>query len=184
MELEVVPFSLHEVVGDAVRLLAVSAFQKNIELVYRVAPEVPRQTSGDPNRLRQVLVNLVGNAVEFTSRGEVYVNIWAERIGERDADLHFAIQDTGIGIPRDKQQCIFEAFRQSDGSTTRRFGGTGLGLAISSQLVELMGGRIWVDSEEGRGSQFHSSCRSSWRRPNKGRARRRISGRSPAVQRE
>jgi two-component system sensor kinase len=155
MELEVVPFSLHEVVGDAVRLLAVSAFQKNIELVYRVAPEVPRQTSGDPNRLRQVLVNLVGNAVKFTSRGEVYVNIWAERIGERDADLHFAIQDTGIGIPRDKQQCIFEAFRQSDGSTTRRFGGTGLGLAISSQLVELMGGRIWVDSEEGRGSQFH-----------------------------
>ncbi|MDD4270605.1 MAG: response regulator [Pirellulaceae bacterium] len=155
MELEVVPFSLHEVVSDAVRLLAVSAFQKNIELVYRVAPEVPRQTSGDPNRLRQVLVNLVGNAVKFTSRGEVYVDIWSERIGAGDADLHFAIHDTGIGIPRDKQPYIFEAFRQSDGSTTRRFGGTGLGLAISSQLVELMGGRIWVHSEEGRGSTFH-----------------------------
>ncbi len=155
MELENVPFVLRNVVGDAARLMALAAARKGVELVCRVEPRLPQELMGDPGRIRQIIVNLVGNAVKFTSDGEIYVNVWLER---QDADLlaiHFMVQDTGIGIPEDKIDCIFEAFRQSDSSTTRRFGGTGLGLAISSQIVELMAGRIWVESQLGHGSQFH-----------------------------
>jgi CheY-like chemotaxis protein len=110
---------------------------------------------GDPGRIRQVIVNLVGNAVKFTNEGEVYINVWPERTEDDRLGVHFMVQDTGVGIPEDKIDCIFEAFRQSDSSTTRRFGGTGLGLAISAQLVELMCGRIWVESQLGKGSRFH-----------------------------
>jgi two-component system sensor kinase len=174
MELESIPFDLRDVAGDACRLLAVPATRKGLELVCRVAPDVPATLKGDPNRVRQVIVNLVGNAIKFTDSGEVVVEIRGieeERVrglaGEGDGDdpnplnlypsnsLHISVRDTGIGIPRDKQQSIFEAFRQTDSSMTRRFGGTGLGLSISSQLVALMGGRIWVDSEPGQGSTFH-----------------------------
>ncbi|MBI1899713.1 MAG: response regulator, partial [Planctomycetia bacterium] len=159
MELEKIPFAIREVAGDAVRLLAVTATQKGLELVCRVARDVPAEIVGDPNRVRQVIVNLVGNAIKFTPRGEVTVDV---SIGERDAaaaQLHIAVEDAGIGIPVDKIETIFEAFRQSDSSMTRRFGGTGLGLAISSQLVALMGGKIRVESEVGRGSTFHVAVR-------------------------
>ncbi|MBN2021240.1 MAG: response regulator [Pirellulales bacterium] len=154
MELESVAFSLPEVVMGALRLLAVPAAQKGIELLCRIAPDVPEQLVADANRLRQVLVNLVGNAVKFTPQGEVFVNVWLESSTETQARVRFAVRDTGIGIPEDKQQCIFEAFRQSDSSMTRRFGGTGLGLAISAQLVALMGGKIWVESQPEKGSAF------------------------------
>jgi len=154
MELECVPFSLHDLVTGATRLLAVSASQKGLELICRIAPDVPDRVLADPNRLRQVLVNLVGNAVKFTTEGDVFVNVWLESAEGEQARVHFAVQDTGIGIPEDKQECVFEAFRQSDSSMTRRFGGTGLGLAISAQLVALMRGRISVESEFGRGSTF------------------------------
>ena len=122
---------------------------------------MPDAVIGDPGRLRQVLVNLVGNAIKFTERGEVVVSVEAEaRRGRRRAvSLHFSVADTGIGIPAEKLQAIFEPFEQADGSTTRRYGGTGLGLTISVQLVELMGGRIWVESEPGRGSTFHFTAR-------------------------
>jgi two-component system sensor kinase len=155
MELEEIPFAIREVAGDAVRLLAVAATQKGLELVCRVAPDVPAQIVGDPNRVRQVIVNLVGNAIKFTTHGEVTVDITIGKRDARAAKLHIAVQDTGIGIPADKIDTIFEAFRQSDSSMTRRFGGTGLGLAISSQLVVLMGGKIRVESQVGRGSTFH-----------------------------
>ena len=155
MELENIDFDLWVVVEDAARLLECSAAAKNLELVCRIAPDVPAVVTGDPGRLRQILANLLSNAVKFTERGRVLLDAQRERAGERQAVLHFAVEDTGIGIPADKQQAIFEAFRQSDSSTTRRYGGTGLGLTVSAQLAALMGGRIWVDSEVGRGSTFH-----------------------------
>jgi two-component system sensor kinase len=152
MDLEDIPFDPREVVASAVRLLAVNASQKGVELLCRVAPDLPAEISGDPTRLRQILVNLVGNAIKFTAEGEVFVNVFADDDG---AQLHLEVQDTGIGIPQDKLETIFESFSQADSSTTRRYGGTGLGLAITAQLATLMGGRIWVESELGRGSTFH-----------------------------
>ncbi len=157
LELEEVSLDLREVVGDATQVLAVQASQKGLELLCRVDPGVPRTALGDPVRLRQIMVNLLGNAVKFTEKGEVIADVWVESEKNDRVEVHFAVRDTGIGIPADKQRTIFESFRQSDSSTTRRFGGTGLGLAISSQLVNLMGGRIWVESESGRGSAFHFS---------------------------
>lgn len=156
MELEEMPFAVSSVVADAVRLLGVQAYRKGLELLHRVAPDMPQEIVGDPGRLRQVIVNLVGNAVKFTERGEVFVNAWVESRNATHATLHFSVHDTGIGIPADKQAYIFEAFRQTDSSMTRRFGGTGLGLAICAQLMELMGGRIWVESKLGEGSVFHA----------------------------
>ncbi|MBN1911085.1 MAG: response regulator [Pirellulales bacterium] len=155
MELEEVPVTLQDVVSNSTRLLGVTASKKGLDLVCRTAPNVPSEVIADPGRLRQILVNLVGNALKFTEQGEVFVNVWLESKTEKKATVHFAVQDSGIGIPEDKQHCIFDAFRQSDSSMTRRFGGTGLGLAISAQLVALMGGRIWVDSKVGHGSTFH-----------------------------
>ncbi len=206
MELETIPFSVREVVEDAARMLSANAARKRLELICHVDAAVPPRVLGDPNRLRQVLINLIGNAIKFTSEGEVCVRVerasgfGLQASANGDAEhrtsniqhrtsketdtmpsfdvgcstldvrcsarpdsqpeaegtvLRFAVQDTGIGIPADKHASIFEAFRQSDSSMTRRFGGTGLGLAITSQLVSLMGGRIQVQSQLGAGSTFH-----------------------------
>jgi len=159
MELETIPFELPEVVGDATQVLALPASEKGLDLICRVAPNVPRETLGDPGRLRQIIVNLVGNAVKFTKEGEVFVDVWVEENSPEDVTLHFVVKDTGIGIPEEKQKNVFESFSQADSSTTRCYGGTGLGLAISSQLVGMMGGTIWVDSEVGLGSEFHFTVR-------------------------
>lgn len=155
MELECIPFDVREVVGDSTQLLTIRAAEKDVDLFFRVAPEVPETLGGDPGRVRQILVNLLGNAVKFTEHGEVYANIWLEERTEQTVRLHCAVQDSGIGIPADKLECLFESFSQVDRSTTRRFGGTGLGLAISAKLVDLMHGKIWVESELGKGSTFH-----------------------------
>jgi CheY-like chemotaxis protein len=155
MELEEVEFSLHDVVTEATRLLAVAASNKGLELICRIAPDAPAEIVGDPNRLRQTIVNMISNAVKFTSAGHVFVDVSVDRRSAGKVDLEFAVQDTGIGIAKDKQDTVFEAFRQSDSSTTRKYGGTGLGLAISTQLVDLMDGRIWLESELGQGSSFH-----------------------------
>jgi len=157
LDLESIEFAPREALGPAVKQLAVAAGQKGLELVCDVRHDVPDLLVGDPTRLRQVLLNLVGNAVKFTDAGEVVVRIGVESGPAGETRLHAAVQDTGIGIPTDKQQLVFEAFRQADGSATRRYGGTGLGLAISRQLIERMGGRLWVESEPGRGSTFHFS---------------------------
>jgi two-component system, sensor histidine kinase and response regulator len=154
VDLDRVEFGLRDTVADPMRALAVRAAEKSLELACDVAPDVPDHLIGDPARLRQVIVNLVGNAIKFTERGEVLLAVRAEAPGQGRARLHFAVTDTGIGIPRDKQRQIFDAFAQADASTTRKYGGTGLGLAIASRFVELMGGAIQVDSEPGRGSTF------------------------------
>jgi len=151
MELERVPFDVRDVALEAAQVFAMPAAQKGLELTCRITREVPPQILGDPGRLRQILINLVGNAIKFTARGEVSVDVSIDAAARQ---LRFAVTDTGIGVPADKQQTIFEAFRQSDSSTTRRFGGTGLGLSISSQLVALMGGQIGIESEPGQGSTF------------------------------
>ena len=155
VELDRIDFGLRYALDEAVRGLAPQAHQKGLELALRVAPDVPSGLHGDPVRLRQILVNLVANAVKFTEKGEVVVSVeCAERSPDRVV-LHFTVADTGIGIPLEKQASIFNAFTQADASTTRRFGGTGLGLSIASQLVALLGGRIWVESEPAGGSRFH-----------------------------
>ncbi len=156
LRLEQVPFDLRERVGDTMRSFALRAHNKGLELAFHVDPDVPETLLGDPVRLRQIIVNLVGNAVKFTDQGEVLLDV---RVDARQADnleLHFAVKDTGIGVRESMRAAIFFAFEQDDTSNTRRFGGTGLGLAISSNLVELMGGRIWVDgNDDGPGSTFH-----------------------------
>ena len=154
LSLEEVPFGFRDVVEDAVRLLASRAEAKGLELACRIAPDVPDALIGDPGRLRQVLINLVGNAIKFTERGEVIADVVVDDRADATVSLRFVVSDTGIGIPQEKQWQIFGPFVQADASTTRRYGGTGLGLAISAQLTELMGGRIWVESEVGRGSKF------------------------------
>jgi len=154
LELESVPFSLVELVNDVLKPIAVAAHQKGLEIAADISADVPVGIIGDPVRLKQILTNLVGNAVKFTERGEVLIRVRsAPRLSDKTV-LHFVVSDTGIGIPTDKHRAIFEAFSQADGSTTRRFGGTGLGLAISSTLVRLMGGEISVQSLPGKGSTF------------------------------
>ncbi len=155
LDLDRETFELREMVGVTLKILALRAHRKGLELIHRVETGVPYHLVGDPGRLRQILVNLVGNAVKFTERGEVLVNVGLESQAEEDVCLHFSISDTGPGIPAEKQQKIFDAFTQADRSTTRKFGGSGLGLSISARLVELMGGRIRVESEPGHGSTFH-----------------------------
>ena len=157
--LEEIEFGLRDEVGNAVQTLAMHAASKNIELVCYIPADVPDRLVGDPRRLRQVVINLVGNAVKFTEEGEVEVGLAVEE-GLPDAVcLRLWVRDTGIGIAPEKQERIFDSFSQVDSSTSRRFGGSGLGLAISQQLVELMGGRIWVESEEGKGSTFYCTIR-------------------------
>ncbi|MGD9854318.1 MAG: response regulator [Planctomycetaceae bacterium] len=150
-------FALRDSLEDTIRTLALRAHRKGLELVCHIAPDVPDIVVGDIGRLRQVITNLVGNAIKFTNTGEVVLDVARESRTEESVRLRFAVRDTGIGIPPDKQEAIFEKFEQVDTSTTRRYGGTGLGLAISQRLVELMGGRITVDSAEGRGSEFRFS---------------------------
>jgi len=155
LELEPVPFALRETLGETIKTLASLAHAKSLELAYEIRPGVPDDLVGDIGRLGQILVNLVGNAIKFTERGEVAVRVDTESVTADRVTLRVAVQDTGIGIAADKSRLIFDAFAQADASTTRRFGGTGLGLAICRRLVERMGGRIWLDSEPGRGSTFH-----------------------------
>jgi len=155
LEIEEIDFDLRRVVELAANMLAVRAHQKGLELICRISPRVPTALVGDSRRLQQVLVNLLGNAVKFTEQGEIAVQVVVETENDQMADLHFEVRDTGIGVAGDKLALIFEAFRQADGSATRKYGGTGLGLAISQQLVELMGGRIWAESHLGAGSTFH-----------------------------
>ena len=155
LELESIHFNLRDSLGSTLSTLALRAEEKGLELAGDIMTNVPDSLIGDPGRLRQVIVNLVGNALKFTERGEVVVRVQPEQIDGDDVRLHFTVRDTGIGIPLDKRNVIFEAFAQADTSTTRHYGGTGLGLAIAAQIVELMGGRIWVESEVGTGSTFH-----------------------------
>jgi PAS domain S-box-containing protein len=155
MELECIPFDLRESLGETMQGLGFRAHQKGLELIYEVQPDVPEALLGDPGRLRQILVNLVGNAVKFTEQGEVLITATRESETDDAVCLHFAVKDTGLGIPADKLEKIFEAFSQADRSMTRKYGGTGLGLSICSKLVELMKGRIWVESDLGKGSTFH-----------------------------
>ncbi len=155
LELHPVDFSLRESLSVTLSLLALRAHQKGIELGCNILPDVPDSLRGDPERLRQIIINLVGNAIKFTDKGEVVVHIESEVLDPSSVALHFRITDTGIGIPREKQEGIFNAFVQADGTTTRKYGGTGLGLAISSKLVELMEGEIWVESTPRKGSCFH-----------------------------
>lgn len=156
MNLEFIEFSLERILRDTLKSLAIRAHQKHLELLLNLAPNLPDRVFGDPGRLRQVIVNLVGNAVKFTDAGEIEVSI--EKVSEEagsEPRLAFSVRDTGIGIPHDKFERIFESFAQEDSSTTRKYGGTGLGLTISAQLVELMGGHIQLESELGKGSRFH-----------------------------
>ena len=159
LELEQSGFDLRETVGDTVKTLAVRAQKKGLELILHVHPDVPTAVVGDPLRLSQVIVNLVGNAIKFTEHGEIVVEITSEPCDDEQVGLHFCVADTGCGIPPDKQRLIFDAFSQADSSTSRQFGGTGLGLAICTRLVGLMGGAIGVASEVGRGSRFHFTAR-------------------------
>jgi signal transduction histidine kinase/CheY-like chemotaxis protein len=166
LSLERIAFQLRDNLGSTLKALALRAHEKGLELTYRVQPEVPDVLIGDPSRLRQVMVNLVGNAIKFCAQGEVWVDVQLAPEGwgpdqEDDATvvLHVAVHDTGIGIPEAKQQLIFEPFTQSDGSTTRQYGGTGLGLTISKQLIGFMGGQLWVESAVGQGSIFHFTAR-------------------------
>ncbi len=155
MEFESLPLDLRESLGEIMKTLGFRAHQKGLELVYDIRPDVPPAVVGDEGRLRQVLVNLVGNAIKFTDRGEILVTVERESGTDDGVRLHFSVRDTGVGIPADKQAKIFEAFSQADESMTRKYGGTGLGLTICNRLVGMMGGRIWVESQMGQGSTFH-----------------------------
>jgi two-component system sensor histidine kinase/response regulator len=154
LELERIPFDVRVVVEDVANSIAISAEQKGLEFICFLSPEIPTRLIGDPSRLRQVLVNLAGNAVKFTHQGEIYIKGEVIQESKDDITLLFSVKDTGIGIPKKDQMKIFESFTQYDGSTTRKYGGTGLGTTISKQLVEMMGGEIGLDSEEGKGSTF------------------------------
>ncbi|HUB78309.1 MAG TPA: ATP-binding protein [Bryobacteraceae bacterium] len=155
VELDRAPFSMRDCVESSSRTMFAAAQQKGLKLTWEVDPQIPDNLVGDENRIRQVLLNLLGNAIKFTAEGSVRVTVGMEPAPDSSLVAHFAVSDTGPGIPADKRKIIFEPFRQADGSTTRRYGGTGLGLAISSGLVDIMSGRIWVESEVGRGSTFH-----------------------------
>ena len=155
LELVSVQFNLQDALEPALKALAVRAQQKHLQLHYRRQPGVPEMLAGDAGRLRQIVINLVGNAIKFTEQGEVTLEVQPESREEDSIWLHFCVRDTGIGISPEKQSAVFEAFSQADGSTARRYGGTGLGLTISRRLVELMGGRIWMESATGQGSTFH-----------------------------
>jgi signal transduction histidine kinase len=156
---ENVPFSIHDLMKTTSRTLQFAAEAKGLDFEARINDAVPGELIGDPSRLRQVIVNLAGNAIKFTGAGWVRMGIGVESASEQSVILHFSVADSGIGIPPEKQQRIFDAFSQADGSITRRYGGTGLGLTISSRLVGMLGGRIWLDSNVGAGSTFHFTAK-------------------------
>src|SRR6202163_2450192 len=159
VDLELDDFNLRDSLEATLKTLALRADEKGLELLCEIAPSVPDAVRGDSNRLRQIVINLIGNAIKFTDRGEVALNVHVEAEDGDDRIIHFTVSDTGIGIPAEKQKLIFQPFAQADNSTTRKYGGTGLGLTISKRLVELMGGNLWVESELGRGTQFHFTAR-------------------------
>jgi two-component system, sensor histidine kinase and response regulator len=159
LDLDPLPFHLGACLEEMMKSVALRADAKGLELLLEMSPQTPDYVVGDPMRLRQIVLNLVGNAIKFTPAGEVLLAVRPEGASADDLCLHFEIRDTGIGIPREKQDLIFEPFSQADGSTTRDFGGTGLGLTISNRLVKMMHGRLWVESEPGRGSSFHFTAR-------------------------
>ncbi|MFC5863273.1 response regulator [Acidicapsa dinghuensis] len=159
VDLEQVDFDLYECVEGALKTVALRADEKGLELLCEISPQVPAFLAGDPNRLRQIILNLIGNAVKFTEKGEVAIKVHAELIEDRACTLHFTVSDTGIGIAAEKLDSIFESFSQADTSTTREFGGTGLGLTISRRLLQMMGGKIWAESTPGKGSRFHFTAR-------------------------
>lgn len=170
MEVERIPISLRESMGDTMKTLALEAHRKGLELACEIAPETPDALLGDPVRLRQIVFNLVGNAIKFTERGEVVVTVRTQSFERDEAACHFSVKDTGIGIDEEKKNTIFAPFLQADTSTTRIYGGTGLGLTISARLVEMMGGKIWLESEPGKGSVFHFTVRFGWRAAQEGRS--------------
>lgn len=155
LDLDIIDFHLRDALDDTMATLAMRAHKKGLELADHVAADVPDVLVGDPHRLCQVVVNLIGNAIKFTERGEAVLRVEVQSRSEQGVSLHFAVSDTGIGIPPEQQQKLFKAFSQADTSTTRKYGGTGLGLAISARLVQLMGGEIWLESQAGQGSIFH-----------------------------
>ena len=159
MRLETVPFSLRESLAQTLKPLALRAQQKGLELDLRVDPQVVDMVAGDPARLRQIIVNLVGNAVKFTRSGGVTLSVQTESQDYEHVTIQFTVKDTGVGIAPEKLSEIFASFTQADNSTTRTYGGTGLGLTISRQLTGLLGGRIWVESELRKGSSFHFTAR-------------------------
>jgi signal transduction histidine kinase/CheY-like chemotaxis protein len=162
LEMDPIRFNLRDLVEMTMKVFAIRAQEKGLELVGGVRPDVPEFVLGDATRLQQVLMNLIGNAIKFTAKGEVALAVSLVRNHEDSLDLEFVVRDTGIGIAPEKREMIFEAFAQADGSTARKFGGTGLGLAISERLVTAMGGRIWVEGEPGTGSQFHFTVSLGW----------------------
>ncbi|MFP4081841.1 MAG: response regulator [Candidatus Aminicenantes bacterium] len=164
IELSSVPFSLRDCVGDSIGSLAMQAHEKGLELASYIPPEIPDGLIGDPGCLRQIILNLVSNAVKFTDKGEVVVAVEIQSRQKEDICLHFTVKDTGIGVPQEKKRMIFDAFSQADSSGTRKYGGSGLGLSISSQLVELMGGKMWVENRKNRGSLFHFTANMSLQR--------------------
>ncbi|MGC2722796.1 MAG: response regulator, partial [Candidatus Acidiferrales bacterium] len=155
IDLEAVDFNLRDCLEATLKTLAVRGDEKGLELLCEIAPEVPEIVQADSSRLRQILTNLIGNAIKFTDAGEVALRVQVDAIDGESRLLQFVVSDTGIGIPPEKQKLIFDPFTQADTSTTRKYGGTGLGLTISSRLVTMMGGKIWVESEVSRGTQFH-----------------------------
>jgi two-component system, sensor histidine kinase and response regulator len=155
IELEMIDFNLRDCVEEALKMFATAADEKGLELLCDIAPDVPELMIGDPGRLRQIVLNLVSNAIKFTSRGEVALKLEVHGGGQDSKIIRFTVADTGIGIPAEKQASIFSPFTQADTSTTRQYGGTGLGLTISSRMVAMMGGKLWLESEVGRGTQFH-----------------------------
>ena len=159
LEFEQTPFSLRHFMGESMKIMAIKSHEKGIELAYRMAPDVPDRLLGDAARLRQVLLNLIDNAIKFTDEGEVIVYVATQSQTEYEIFLHISVVDTGIGIPVDKQRSIFGAYNQADVTTVRRYGGTGLGLAVSAQLVNLMGGSIKIKSQPGHGSRFRFTAR-------------------------
>ena len=164
LDIDRIGFQFRETLEDTMRTLALRAHEKGLELACRVPPEMPDFLVGDPHRLKQIILNLVGNAVKFTAQGEVVLNVEVESQTDEEVGLRFAVKDTGIGIPAEKQQMIFEAFTQADTSTTRQYGGTGLGLAITTRLVQLMGGKLWLESEVGKGSTFLFTVHFPWQK--------------------
>ena len=189
MSVEKVEFSIGSLLGDMMKSLALRAYEKGVECFYDIGTDVPDVVVGDPIRLRQVLTNLVGNAVKFTEKGEVEVSVTASNLDDSELVLEFAVRDSGIGIPKDKHALVFGAFSQADASTTRKYGGTGLGLAISRRIVELMGGSILLESEAGEGSTFRFTVRVGLGRPKAlvveslGPRRALVAGRNAALRR-